>query len=966
MSENHDSRHQGQNADELLETHLDLLARSKVFPEVMKLRGYWSAKSRKRLQELGFHPRQGSEQDLIIPIFGVEGQVVTHLIRPDKPRSNKHGEKAKYELPKGRPLRIDVPPVCRTAVADPSKELWIADGPIQADAMASTGLTCIDVIGAHAWRHFRKSDKPVLADWQKIPLQGRTINTAFGSDVWVSAERRADIQQFTLFLQNRGARVIHALFPPGPNGERVAADDVLASGRDPKVFLADPLDKAFPYPFNNADEWGEADRFLFTPEGTFHVTYEEGEPVHVPLANFSAKIINELRVTDGVDEQIEFELEARLHEKRSLLTITAEEFDRMDWPLKCLGAEAIIRAGNYVRDELREAIQWFSGGVPRIPIFCHLGWVQHNSRWVYLHAEGAIGSDFGPADSPGDKNRSYHNLQQANPLDAVGPKTPIQGMDTSAQPVRVRVPPLFEKYRLPKPFQGTRLVEDILVTLRFLELGPDRIVMPLFAAIFRAAMDTVNFSIFILGPTGNFKSELALLIVQFFGPSLTIADLRGWNSTAAALANFAFQAKNTVFPVDDFVLAGSHSDALRAYKQADDLLRSQANRAGRHRARGDGSLREGKPPRCLLLCTGESLPRGQSLNARYLTIEIDEAEILDPENPIKMERIDSCQFSAQHGYYARTLAAFLESVAPDYERQVAFMHSRKKDFRDSFREEGIHPRSVDIAADLLAGFDMFLQFACYAGAIREQEGESLFQRCLAALQELLAQQRELLFSEDPVTRYLELLGSALRTGRAHLKFLDPDEKPSDAAGSPTLWGYTDKILFVERSSDPNHATGDAGTEVDEEPKRVPVPRGEQVGWKEYDNLYIDPETSLALVNRFARQLSVPEVTLTKTVLGKRLKDRGLLVHHDEDRNLLRRWIEGARQSVFHMKTYEFVEIHKPEEEYIRTLEEEEEERREEFQARQTAHERVLEERRAKAFELQQEQWRKLLGLEPIE
>ena len=208
MSENHDSSHQGQNVDRLLEPHRALLARSTVSPEMMKQRGYWSAESRKELQELGFLPRQGNVPALITPIHCVEAQVGTHLMRPDKPRTNKEGVKAKYELPKGRPLRIDVPPACRAAVADPSKELWIADGPIQADAMASAGLTCIDVLGAHGWRHIKKPGKPVvLGDWQEIPFQGRTINTAFGSDVWASSERRADIQQFTLFLQNRGARV---------------------------------------------------------------------------------------------------------------------------------------------------------------------------------------------------------------------------------------------------------------------------------------------------------------------------------------------------------------------------------------------------------------------------------------------------------------------------------------------------------------------------------------------------------------------------------------------------------------------------------------------------------------------------------------------------------------------------------------------------------------------------------------
>jgi len=166
----------------LLPQHLGLLTKARLSAEVVRLRGYRSAKSRKDLLDLGFQPRQGNVPALVIPIHGVDGQKVNHLIRPDSPRI-KQERRIKYELPKGTTLRIDVPPACLVALADTTKELWIADGPIQADAMASARLTCIALLGPHGWRHFLKPGKPVLADWPKIQLEGRTVNTAFGSDV---------------------------------------------------------------------------------------------------------------------------------------------------------------------------------------------------------------------------------------------------------------------------------------------------------------------------------------------------------------------------------------------------------------------------------------------------------------------------------------------------------------------------------------------------------------------------------------------------------------------------------------------------------------------------------------------------------------------------------------------------------------------------------------------------------------
>ena len=60
----------------------------------------------------------------------------------------------------------------------------------------------------------------------------------------------------------------------------------------------------------------------------------------------------------------------------------------------------------------------------------------------------------------------------------------------------------------------------------------------------------------------------------------------------------------------------------RYHKEADRLFRGQGNHAGRQRMRADGSLRPAKPPRGLILSTGEDVPRGQSLRARLLVLEV--------------------------------------------------------------------------------------------------------------------------------------------------------------------------------------------------------------------------------------------------------------------------------------------------------------------------------------------------------
>jgi len=50
---------------------------------------------------------------------------------------------------------------------------------------------------------------------------------------------------------------------------------------------------------------------------------------------------------------------------------------------------------------------------------------------------------------------------------------------------------------------------------------------------------------------------------------------------------------------------------------------------GQHQGRGSGAIVEANR-REVTLSTGEMLPAGQSLNSRFLGMEIDEGEILDP------------------------------------------------------------------------------------------------------------------------------------------------------------------------------------------------------------------------------------------------------------------------------------------------------------------------------------------------
>ncbi len=99
------------------------------------------------------------------------------------------------------------------------------------------------------------------------------------------------------------------------------------------------------------------------------------------------------------------------------------------------------------------------------------------------------------------------------------------------------------------------------------------------------------------------------------------------------------------------------------------MLRAQGNRSGRGRMRPDGSLQLTKPPRGLILSTGEDIPSGQSLRARMCIAEISPGDV-------DLPRLTACQSDAGSGRLAAALAGFVRWLAPQMSGLHADLHTQ--------------------------------------------------------------------------------------------------------------------------------------------------------------------------------------------------------------------------------------------------------------------------------------------------
>jgi hypothetical protein len=572
-------------------------------------------------------------------------------------------------------------------------------------------------------------------------------------------------------------------------------------------------------------------QFQSRPEGMFRVTKRGESLAEIQLTNYVASIKATVRLDDGVETRHEFEIEAELLGQRFQFTIPSSEFGRMDWPIERIGPAAITFPNQ--REYARTAIQSNSMTAEDRCIYTHTGWRKIGGCWAFLHAAGAIG----------DKG--------------------------AAEGVSVRLVGPLSRYELQLPTNPDALRSAVQSSLRLILLGPTPVSLPLRAATYRAATYRAafggsDFSLHLAGETGAFKSELAALEQQHFGAGMDRLHLPGaWSSTANSIEALAFHAKDVLMVIDDFAPQGGAVDVNRYYATADRLLRAAGNRAGRGRLDSSAKLREPKPPRALILSTGEEIPRGHSIRARLLLLEL-------PKHAIDTTKLSECQKDGARGLYAEAMGGFIRWIAGQYEQRTAALAQRAADLRRSVIDPA-HARTADMIANLQAGFEQFLEFAEDCEAVGSSQRRHLADQSWEALQALAAAQARHHSVTEPTARFLSLLRASLTTGRAHLQ--------------------TTKGGMPERSPE------SCGWHLESQNLKS---QGDCIGWVDGENLYLEPTAAYRVIQMMVRDMSEP-FAVSEQTLNKRLSEKGLLASVDAKRQTLtvRRTIAGSKRSVLH-------------------------------------------------------------------
>jgi hypothetical protein len=487
-----------------------------------------------------------------------------------------------------------------------------------------------------------------------------------------------------------------------------------------------------------------------TEEGYFFHQANEGR---TQLWNATARISVDKMVDDGSGENKRYLiLEVSQGKQRKTITVSVTEFDDLRWirkHLHLLTTRPQRRNHYWVVRAIQEESRL--EGIYEMKVFSYTGWRKVDvDQWGYLHSAGAIIAEGSPR--------------------FVG---------------QVELDPKLARRRFPESASDEETRQAIRASFGVWDLPlPDEITIPLMAAIYRTAAGGIDFMVHLSGQTGAGKTSLARLASQFFGPNLGPRDQENYQSTPNRIEELAFTLKDQPLVVDEFQAHGVEKATFER------IARALANRSGRGRM-GEGN----RPPRGLLLSTGEELPEGESVTARALVLSVPQGEKLDFYAP--RAKIDAAQEAARSGVYALAMRAFIQWLAPRYAEVSESFEEARRTHGYAVAQHVSHARTAEIYGSLISALELWMEFAVESSALSAEERSQYEQRAKMSVMSAILDQDHHVSAASPAEKFRKLVRAAVEVGSAHLRAPTEDVDPAKHKGLHLGWLSRDgKSLYL--------------------------------------------------------------------------------------------------------------------------------------------------------------------------
>ena len=139
-------------------------------------------------------------------------------------------------------------------------------------------------------------------------------------------------------------------------------------------------------------------------------------------------------------------------------------------------------------------------------------------------------------------------------------------------------------------------------SLSFLDIGKREVTLPLWCLVYLAPLTTLlnpmpNFSVYLYGQSGTFKTTVAILVLSHFCNFSGVESLSSPSDTMGILEKRSFTLKDSLHIIDDFCHSSTRRESENKETIVQKMIRSHSNRTARGRLNPDMSERGRYEPR---------------------------------------------------------------------------------------------------------------------------------------------------------------------------------------------------------------------------------------------------------------------------------------------------------------------------------------------------------------------------------
>lgn len=463
------------------------------------------------------------------------------------------------------------------------------------------------------------------------------------------------------------------------------------------------------------------------------------------ITNFTARILNDVRVHDELSPRRIFEGEINLRGQFSQFVIDAHAFANNERLLAAIYDAAGPSAQVYCRpNELRTAISSLSAPVQR-QTTTTFGWTADGN--AYLFPSGRITSTgYAPATAQDETRVELSAEQHARYLD-----------------LRWISPGLLAQVK-------QHIVQDLL------QLNDRSVTYVLLAVTALAPLwhfcgnGFGQFGLWLVGLTGSGKTYLVWLFLQFFGAFPREGGFPPWTATPNFIERQGYFFANALYLVDD------NKPELVNQKHVQRITQNYADGSGRGRLRSDATSNVTRYIRGRLISTGEDgPPRAASANARSVIVPV-------ANHSKDLDRGERCERAS--AYYSGFTAALIHWLIA-HRRTDAFaarVNAYRRAYCQPVAGRQNDARIANNFATLAAGFEQIAEFLADAWPTWQSEVEWFTATYLPSLRdEMIGRAAD----AQESTTILELLRDLYAYGRVAIQdYPVPDLRGDD--GRPLI------------------------------------------------------------------------------------------------------------------------------------------------------------------------------------